>query len=218
MFDTLLCVFCGCVANQCVCVRVCTHVCVSSPTAGFRVTIQHPPLHLHPVPFAACVACLIPSPSCSSISLLRSAPPLSPPPLLCFQPTCVCRGGCGAGGATRGDDGAQNQPLVSLKQQCIDADDAKSNANCICITKAIWDSKKREVHKTHKDLFFFFLQSGKIMFKWAALIRNTVWEILHWRKKSYIYWCKWCRTGCASRTLCDSSPTSTYLHDKKKSS
>ena len=141
--------------SVCVCVCVCTHVCVSSPTAGFRVTIQHPPLHLHPVPFAACVACLIPSPSSSSISLLCSAPPLSPHHRYSASSLHVCVWG----GATRGDDGAKNQPLVSLKQQCVDADDAKSNANWISIarkhTKAIWDSKKRDVHKTHEDHFFY---------------------------------------------------------------
>lgn len=117
MFYTFLCMSCGCVANQCLCACVC--VCVSSPTAGFRVTIQHPPT----IPFAACVACLIPSPSCSSISLS--------PPLLCIQPTCVY-GGWGMMGYT-GDNIANNQRLFSLKQQCGDAKDAKCNVNCKCM-------------------------------------------------------------------------------------
>lgn len=69
----------------------------------------------------------------------------------------MCRACGGWGGGYAGDDSAKNQPLRSLKQQCCDADDAKSNANCICIThnhtQGIQYNVTGDIYKTYKDYF-----------------------------------------------------------------
>lgn len=68
--------FCGCVTKQ--------FVCVSSPTAGFRVTMcAHPPLHLHTAPprRSLCGLCGLSHPISLSAPLSPSSTLISPSPL-----------------------------------------------------------------------------------------------------------------------------------------
>lgn len=163
-------------------------VCVSSPTAGFRVTIQHyPPSTLTPFPLR--LVWLV-----SSHLPPASPPPSSAPPSPHLSSASSLHMGvaCGWGGwgVYAGDDSAKNQPQPPLMHAVMQMMRNRMQIAYVCISQT-HRHRHRGVIRYYKEGHIryprgLFLWSRKIMFKWAALIWKHTVRNLKLEKATYL--------------------------------